>query len=76
MNNKEQKDFQMKEEIEMTKSALLERQDQYVIEMDKYINEFKNLPREEARRQARESLIRSGVLNSKGNPKRNICSKD
>lgn len=42
--------------------------------MDEYIQYFKSLPPEQAREEARQTLIRTGVLDKDGNPKENIVS--
>lgn len=45
----------------------------YISDMDKYIHDFKNLEPEEAEKSARESLIKSGLLNADGTQKKKIC---
>lgn len=49
---------------------------QYIEGMDQYIQELTELKKidpENAKAQAKESLQRSGILNSKGKIKSNIC---
>lgn len=49
---------------------------QYIEGMDQYIQELTELKKgdpEKAKAQAKESLRRSGILNSKGKIKSNIC---
>lgn len=49
---------------------------QYIEGMDQYIQELTELKKvdpEKAKAQAKESLQRSGILNSKGKIKSNIC---
>lgn len=51
----------------------------YIAGMEEYIQDLKNLGKsdpEEARRQAKESLIRSGILNEDGSLKEHICNRD
>ena len=46
------------------------------IDMDQYIENLKKMKKENperAREKARESLVESGVFNSDGTPKKNIC---
>lgn len=54
---------------EKTYKAYMEKMDTYIRELEK-LNEVNP---EEAKRQARESLIRSGILNTDGSPKKQIC---
>lgn len=42
-------------------------------EMNQYINSLEKLNKTEAVKEARESLIRSGVLNKNGTIKKKIC---
>ncbi|WP_281513157.1 hypothetical protein [Bacteroides acidifaciens] len=42
--------------------------------MDEYIEYLKSLPPDQTREEAREILIRTGVLDKDGNPKENIVS--
>lgn len=42
--------------------------------MDEYIEYLKSLPPEQARKDARQTLIKTGVLDEDGNPKENIVS--
>lgn len=48
--------------------------EEYIRGMDEYIKYLESLPPEQARKEAREDLIRSGVLDKDGNPKENIVS--
>lgn len=43
-------------------------------EMQDYIDSFKKMDRKQAQKEARESLIRSGVLNKNGTVKKKICN--
>ena len=48
----------------------------YIDGMDQYIKNLKKMKKENperAREKARESLVESGVFNSDGTPKKNIC---
>lgn len=45
----------------------------YIDGMDQYIEKLKKENPERAREKARESLVESGVFNSDGTPKKNIC---
>ncbi len=49
---------------------------EYLEAMQKCLEDFKKLPKEEQKKQAMESLIRTGVLNSDGTPKEHICTID
>ena len=42
-------------------------------EMQTYINSFYKMGKEQAKQEARESLIRTGVMTSKGTMKKRIC---
>ena len=49
---------------------------EYLQELDNYIIELEHLEKEdpeEASKKSRDSLIRSGVLDAKGNVKKHIC---
>ena len=51
----------------------------YIDGMDQYIEALKKLREndpEKAKRQARESLINSGIFNSDGTPKEQICEQE
>lgn len=43
-------------------------------QMNKYIAQFKHLSKDEAQKEAKQSLIRSGVLTKRGNYKKDICT--
>lgn len=49
---------------------------EYLEAMQKSLEDFKKLPKEEQKKQAMERLIRTGVLNSDGTPKEHICTID
>lgn len=60
-------------DIEMTIASYNKQHKQYVTGMDKYIDSLKKMPPEAAKKEAKRSLIRSGVLTTQGNPKKKIC---
>ena len=49
---------------------------EYLAALQKSMEDFDKLPKEEQKKQAMESLIRTGVLNSDGSPKEHICTID
>ena len=52
---------------------------EYLTGIDNYLQDLKDLEKtnpEEARKRARESLIRSGVLDKDGNVKEHICNRE
>ncbi|MCH5341139.1 MAG: hypothetical protein J1E01_06715 [Acetatifactor sp.] len=58
----------------MTLATYNKQHEKNMREMDEYINSFKKLDRAEAEKKAKESLIRSGVLNKDGTVKERICN--
>lgn len=57
----------------MTMAVYNKQHNENIEEMRRYINSFKKLDRSQAEKKARESLIRSGVLNQDGTTKKQIC---
>lgn len=45
----------------------------YLNDMDEYIQKLKTLTPDNAKEEAKESLMRSGIMNKKGQMKRHIC---
>ena len=68
---------EIQEEKNMTATLLLgmDKEDAEFIEgMRQYINKLRSLSPECAKKEAQEALIRTGVLDEHGNPKKNIVS--
>ena len=59
----------------MVSKSISKQRSDYLKKMDEYIERLENLPPDEAKREARESLIRSGVLDKNGNAKKRICTQ-
>lgn len=57
----------------MTIATYNRQHDENIEEMRAYISSFKKMDRKQAEKRARESLIRSGVLNQDGTAKKQIC---
>lgn len=49
---------------------------EYLEAWERRREEFRKLPKEEQKRVAIQRLIKTGVLNSDGTPKENICTID
>lgn len=57
----------------MTIATYNRQHNENIEEMRKYISSFKKMDKGQAEKRARESLIRSGVLNQDGTVKKQIC---
>lgn len=57
----------------MTLAVYNRQHNKSIREMQEYVNAFKKLDKTQAEKKARESLIRSGVLNEDGTSKKQIC---
>lgn len=58
----------------MTLAVYNKQHEKNMREMDEYISSFRKLDKAEAAKKAKESLIRSGVLNKDGSVKERICN--
>lgn len=58
----------------MTIEAYNAQHEKSMREMQTYINSFYKMGKEQAQKEARESLIRTGVMNSNGTMKKKICN--
>lgn len=67
---KRQKDREVKP---VTIEAYNAQHEKSMKEMQTYINSFYKMGKEQAKQEARESLIRTGVMTSKGTMKKRIC---
>jgi len=59
----------------MTIATYNKQHNQYIEGMKNYINTLETMNPADAKKEAKESLIRSGVLTKKGTLKKNIVSK-
>lgn len=66
-------DVQDEESDIMTLAVYNRQHNKSIHEMQEYIASFKKLDKKQAEKKARESLIRSGVLNEDGTSKKQIC---
>lgn len=57
----------------MTIATYNRQHNENIEEMRQYISSFKKMDKRQAEKRARESLIRSGVLNQDGTSKKQIC---
>lgn len=64
---------QEEESDTMTLAVYNRQHNKSIREMQEYISSFKKLDKTQAEKKARESLIRSGVLNEDGTSKKQIC---
>ena len=61
------------EKSNMTIATYNRQHNENIEEMKNYISSFKKMEKRQAEKRARESLIRSGVLNQDGTTKKQIC---